>query len=119
MKKSILILLTLALFAGWSCIREKQSGETKAPLIAKSIVKVQSDLMSPEVLWAFGRISEPLVSPDKKMILYGVSYYSLEQNKGNRELFVMDIDGKNCRQITHTAFSENQATALGDEPRWE
>jgi len=114
MKKSILILLTLALFAGWSCIREKQSGETKAPLIAKSIVKVQSDLMSPEVLWAFGRISEPLVSPDKKMILYGVSYYSLEQNKGNRELFVMDIDGKNCRQITHTAFSENQATWSAD-----
>ena len=114
MKKSALLLLILALFAGWSCKRVKQANGEKSPLIIKNVIKVQGDLMTPEVLWAFGRISEPAVSPDKKLILYGVSWYSIEQNKGNRELFIMDIDGKNCRQITHTPFSENQAAWSAD-----
>lgn len=109
MKKSSILLLIPALLAAYSCMREKQVTEEKASLIAKSTIKVHGDLMTPEVLWAFGRVSEPAVSPDKKQILYGVSYYSIEQNKGNRELFLMDVDGKNCRQITHTSFSENQA----------
>ena len=114
MKKSFFLLLILALFAGWSCKREKQATEEKAPLILKNAIKVQGDLMTPEVLWAFGRISEPAVSPDKKQILYGVSWYNVEQNKGNRELFVMDADGQNGRQITHTPFSENQAEWSAD-----
>jgi len=114
MKKSALLLLMLALFAGWSCKRVKQANEEKSPLIIKNAIRVQGDLMTPEVLWAFGRISEPSISPDKKLILYGVSWYSIEQNKGNRELFIMDIDGKNCRQITHTPFSESQAAWSAD-----
>ncbi|MCX6287700.1 MAG: S9 family peptidase [Bacteroidetes bacterium] len=114
MKKSAILLLILATFAVWSCKREKQAAEEKAPLITKNAIKVQSDLMTPEVLWAFGRVSEPAVSPDKKQILYGVSYYNVEQNKGNRELFLIDIDGKNNRQVTHTAFGENQAEWSAD-----
>jgi len=38
--------------------------------------------MTPEALWAFGRVSDPQVSPDGETVLYGVSYYSIEQNKG-------------------------------------
>ena len=65
--------------------------------------------MTTEVLMAFGRVSGPVVSPDKSKILYGVSYENLEQNKSNRELFVMDIDGQNKKQITCTPESEGNA----------
>lgn len=99
------MLLLIALF---SCKNaEKKSDE--APLIEKKQVELKSDAMTPEVLWSFGRLSEPEVSPDLKTVLYGVIYYDLAQNKGNRELYSMDVDGKNQKQLTRTRFSEYQA----------
>jgi len=109
MKKLILSVLLATLAICFACKRDKQEKNEQAPLIGKHVLKLQSDLMTPEVLWSFGRISEPAISPDKKQILYGVTWYDIAQNKGNRELFVMDIDGKSNTQITHTPFSENQA----------
>ena len=114
MNKFACLILIMVLLTAWACKRENKASEVKAPLITKNVIKVQGDLMTPEVLWSFGRLSEPAVSPDKKTILYGVTWYSIEQNKGNRELFLIDTDGKNCRQITHTPFSENQAEWSAD-----
>jgi len=65
--------------------------------------------MTPEVLWAFGRLSDVQVSPDGTKLLYGVSYYSVAQNKGNRELFYMNADGSGKTQITYTPFNEYNA----------
>lgn len=106
MKKLSLIALALLFISGslWA-----QKSLEKEKIIGKHNIKLDSEIMTPEVLWAFGRISDIQVSPDGKKILYGVSYYSKEQNKSNRELFVMDIDGKNQKQITHTAFGEYNA----------
>lgn len=63
-----------------------------------------------EVLEALGSVKEPVVSPDKKKILYGVSYESVEQNKSNLDLYTMDINGQNKTRITRTAKSESNAT---------
>jgi dipeptidyl aminopeptidase/acylaminoacyl peptidase len=49
------------------------------------------------------------VSPDKRSILFGVTYYDLDQNKGNRELYTIDIDGGNLKRITTSPKSEYQA----------
>nr|WP_253916217.1 MULTISPECIES: S9 family peptidase [unclassified Lentimicrobium] len=81
----------------------------KEDLIGRHDIKLESEIMTPEVLWSFGRLGDIQVSPDGKQILYGVSYYSKDMNRSNRELFVMDIDGKNQKQITHTGFGEYNA----------
>ncbi len=99
----------MILMAGfWSC---KPAGEKAAekPLIEKPAIELKSDIMTPEVLWSFGRLSEPELSPDKKTVLYGVSYYSIEQNKGNRELYTIGVAGGDPVRLTTTKFSENQA----------
>ncbi|MCB2220673.1 MAG: S9 family peptidase [Bacteroidetes bacterium] len=77
-----------------------------APVIGKPDLVLNGDRMTPEALWAFGRVSGHEVSPDGKTILYGVSYYSIEQNKGNRELYVVDVDGGTGTRITNSAKSE-------------
>jgi dipeptidyl aminopeptidase/acylaminoacyl peptidase len=77
------------------------------PLIGKSEIKINGQRMTPEALWAMGRIGDFDVSPDGKRIVYTVAYYSVPQNKSNREVFVMNSDGTDNRQITHTAFQEN------------
>ena len=70
---------------------------------------LESNLMSPEVLWAFGRVSDPQVSPDGETVLYGVSYYSVEQNKGNRELYSVGLNAESVKRLTTSPKSEFNA----------
>ena len=60
-----------------------------------------------DALEALGRVSAPAVSPDGKKILYGVSYESVEQNKSNLDLYLMNIDGSGVTRITATPESES------------
>jgi dipeptidyl aminopeptidase/acylaminoacyl peptidase len=60
---------------------------------------------TPELLWKLHRISELQVSPDGQNLLYGVSIYKLEDNKGERNLFTMPINGGTPNQITKVAGS--------------
>ena len=79
------------------------------PLITRSDIKIAEGRMTPEALWAMGRIGGAQVSPDGKKIVYSVAYYSVEQDKSNRELFVMNADGSDNKQITSTKYAENSA----------
>ncbi|MBP7965307.1 MAG: S9 family peptidase [Paludibacteraceae bacterium] len=78
-------------------------------IIGKTEVKIENGRMTPEALWAFGRLSDMQVSPNGEQILYGVTYYSVVENRSNREIFVMNSDGSNVQQITHSAKSEYSA----------
>lgn len=80
------------------------------PVIGKSDIKVENRRMSPEVLWAMGRISGYAVSPDTKTVVYQVGYYSVEQNKSHHVLYTMNIDGSNQRLLTTSSKSETDAT---------
>ena len=77
--------------------------------IGRSPITVEDGKMSPEVLLAFGRLSDPQVSPDGKHILYGVSYTSVEDNKSVRNLWICNIDGSDPQQLTTSGKSLNNA----------
>ena len=87
-----------------SCGGTKDAGKTDQALIGKSDIKIEGKRMTPEALWAMGRIGGLAVSPDGKQIAYTVAYYSVPENKSNREVFVMNADGTDNRQITHTPY---------------
>ena len=80
--------------------------DTPSASIGKSDIKVESGLMTPEALWAMGRIASATASPDGKQIAYQVGYYSVKENKGHQVLCLVDADGKNNRQLTTAAASE-------------
>lgn len=106
-----LALAGLCLLALCSC------GKNNAPqstIIEKQVVEIKDGFLSPEVLWAMGRLGEVAVSPDGKHIAYSVRYYSVEENKGNTDLYLCNTDGKNVRRLTRTAASENNLCWLGD-----
>ncbi len=73
--------------------------------------------MSPETLWAFGRISDVQVSPDGRMILYGVTHYDLAENKGTRDLYVLPLAGGDPVNITRSDVSESGAAWRPDGRR--
>ena len=103
MKK--IILLTMLAGSVFSCQVTVQQ-ENESPLITKNQMTLATDIMTPEVLWSFGRLGDVQVSPDGQKILYGVSYYSIELNRSNRELFVMNADGSGKVQLTETPQNE-------------
>ena len=91
-----------------SCGGTKDAGQN-GTLIERSDIKIEGKRMTPEALWAMGRIGSVAVSPDEKQIAYSVAYYSVPENKSNREVFVMNADGSDNKQITKTGFAENEA----------
>jgi len=86
-------------------------------MIGKSNIKLKSDLMTPEALWAMGRIGGYAASPDGKKIVYNVAYYSVKQNKSHHILYMMDADGKNQKQLTKTAANETDAAWIENGKR--
>ena len=83
--------------------------KNEAGYIGQSEIKIENGVMTPEVLLALGRISDPQLSPDGSRILYGVSYTSVEQNRSCRNLFAMDADGSNPVQLTRYSKSVSNA----------
>ena len=81
-------------------------------VIGKSNIKLESRMMTPEALWAMGRIGTVEVSPDGKQIAYQVGYYSVKANKSRQVICVMDADGKNNRQLSVSSKSETDPTWL-------
>jgi len=90
------------------------AANAETPIIGKQQPKISNRLMTPEVLWSFGRVGGVQVSPDRTKVLYSVSYYSIAENKGNSELFVMNTDGSDKKQITKTATREAAAKWMKD-----
>lgn len=82
--------------------------------IGKSDLTLKNDLMTPEALWAMGRIGGHQASPDGKRIVYQVSYYSVKENKSHSVIYVMDADGKNNKMLTTTAKSESDAVWIAN-----
>jgi len=107
MKRLYFTFLVAVLF---SVLTFGQENNGRTDLITKKNMKLNSNIMTPEVLWSFGRIGESVVSPDKTMVLFGVTYYDIQQNKGNCDLYTVGVDGKNLKQITSTPGSEYNAT---------
>lgn len=91
-----------------ACGTSNSDSSQSANLIGKSSIKIEGRKLTPEALWAMGRIGSVDVSPTGQVV-YTVTYYSVEQDKGNSEVFVMDANGANNKQITSTPFSETSA----------
>ena len=100
------MMMATSLLLG-ACATSEQADQATGELIGKSDIQIQDGRMTAEALWAFGRIGDYQVSPDGKQIAYTVGYYSVPQNKSNREIFVMNADGSGNQQITHTPKSES------------
>lgn len=85
------------------------NAQENASFIGKSNITLKSDLMTPEALWAMGRIGSAQASPDGKHIIYQVGYYSVKLNKGHQVIYIMDSDGKNNTMLTKSPKSETDA----------
>lgn len=87
-----------------------------APILMSLAATAQQQFTA-ETLWKLGRVSEMKVSPSGEKILYGVTYYDVAANKGNRDLYVLDANAESPRKVTDTKGSESNAIWRPDGKR--
>ena len=102
-KRYLAILVGLVLLGSPS----KAENDVK---IGKQNIKLTSNLMTPEALWAMGRIGGCEASADGKQIVYQVGYYSVKANKSQQKIAIINADGTGNTTLTTGTKSETDPT---------
>ncbi|MCQ2186152.1 MAG: S9 family peptidase [Bacteroidales bacterium] len=92
----------------------KELAGKRPSYIGASELTVKDGIMTPEVLLSLGRLGDAQLSPDGKLILFGVSYTDVEQNRSCRNLYVCNADGSGRKQLTREGRSINNARWSND-----
>ena len=101
--------LSIAAAALISCASINAEAQTMIGKTTNVAAISKGDRMTPETLWAMGRVGGAAASPDGKTIVYQVGYYSVKENKSHQMLYTVSADGKLQRTLTTTAASETDA----------
>ncbi|MBT3209319.1 MAG: S9 family peptidase [Bacteroidetes bacterium] len=105
MKKLNIIAAILTIIFLSSCCETTENSQTNPKTnspenILANNPNLDSDIMTPEVLWTFGRVNNVELSPDKKYILFAVKYYDKEKNKGQNDFYTIPAKGGEAKKIT-------------------
>lgn len=100
----------MALLLTCGACSEKGAQKTSEPLkidVALTDAEKANGLLTPEILWKFGRVGEYALSPDGKMVAYTTTFYNLQENRGVTNLYVTPTDGGAPRKLTDESGSES------------
>ena len=114
MKYKLLIMAGIAMMLG-GCAAKQQTDE-KQP-IGKPQISLKGDRMTPEALWAMGRIGGVAADIETGLVAYTVSYYSVEENRSTSWIRI-------CNPFPLNATSNSASNPevidefVGAEPAW-
>lgn len=108
MKSIAIALIGIISFLLCSATNSAASAPVKKNYVPET-PRLKSDLMTPEVLWSFGRVGSAQVSPDGKKVLYDVTYFNIAENKSYRDLYLVATSGGPSIRITDTPEKELEA----------
>lgn len=64
--------------------------------------------LTEEKIWEMGMVGAPAVHPNAHLAVYSVRFTKLAENKGQNDLYVLDLKTKQSKQITNSPASESQ-----------
>ena len=103
--RKLIFMATLALLAT-SCQTKEEA--TKAP-ITKPEITIEGGRLTPEALWAMGRINSVLPNEQTNQLAYTVSYYSVEENRSTSWIRI-------AHEQDNQLVTDNEW--VGYEPAW-
>ena len=109
-----IILLVIFMAAAAMVTKYEVKSREKVKVIGKQQIEITDGKLTPEVLWAMGRIGSVAVSPDESKIAYQVTYYDINENKGHTVICTMNSDGTNNIQLTKSHYNEHSPAWLSD-----
>ncbi|MBQ5648187.1 MAG: S9 family peptidase [Alistipes sp.] len=97
-KLFIAMALLLSGFAG--CNKAPETLVIDNALTAEEIAAAR---LTPEVMWKMSRIGEHALSPDGKTLLYTLTRYNMEENRGVTIIVSCDVETGEERELTDTS----------------
>jgi dipeptidyl aminopeptidase/acylaminoacyl peptidase len=76
-------------------------------IVLMSFSSVAQGVMTPNLLWDLGRVGGGSLSPDGTTLVFSVSRYSVEDNKGESNLYSVDVASGEMKQLTTMPGSEH------------
>lgn len=116
MKKTVTVLLGAALcVAAASCAEGPQKRndrmETKNSLTEQ---EKAAGILTAEVMWKMGRVGGSVLSPDGRTVLYTVTRYDMEQNKGTTDIWSVPAGGGKAVRVTDPGSNESSVQWSAD-----
>lgn len=110
MKKLIIITIMFAMALMGACKTEKTE-KTSTPAIDVSLTDAEKagGILTPEILWKYGRIGTIALSPDGSAVLYQVTNYDLPTEARATNIWSVPASGGDPVQLT---------TEGGSGPQW-
>ncbi len=113
----LLLILSLGLIL-FSC----KGPESEEPGIEFKVELTEAEkeagILTPEILWKFGRVSGGSLSPDGKQVVYSVTRYSLMENKGTTDIYITTTGGQGtAAAVIEDGFSNSQPVFLPGKDR--
>jgi len=76
-------------------------------LAVKTMYTPGLEPLSPKKLWELGRVAAEGLSKDGKTLVYSVSNYQFDENKSEKNLYTIPVNGGVAKQFTSEAGSES------------
>ena len=110
MKKYHLPLIPLLLLFATSCKQNPVAIKEALPQFNNQLTAEEKagGVMTPEIMWKFGRLGSFALSPDGTAILYTVTDIELKSEARRTNIFKTDIKGGNPVQLTNDGGSSPQ-----------
>ncbi|WP_241788628.1 S9 family peptidase [Sphingobacterium rhinopitheci] len=102
-------ILAIALMLSSSAIAQKKPERQmdKSLIDSKIEQSFAKKNMTPMDLWNLSRVSAEGITNDGRTLVYGVSNYSLESNKSEKNLFTVNMQSGKTSQLTHDLGGES------------
>ena len=106
MKKLLLFMAFLSCLVG--CEQRPQPLTIDNALTPEEIAAAK---FTPEVMWKMGRVGAVTLSPDGEQLLYTVTYYNMEENRGVTAIYLRNMTSGAVKQLTDHSSNNHS-------PKW-
>ena len=96
MKKILVSMAILALGAA-GCDKRPQPLEIDNALTR---TEMEAGILTPEVMWKMRRAGSSSLSPDGSVLLYAVTDYNMQENRGVTSIYTQSLADKSVRRLT-------------------
>ena len=113
--KSIYLAAMAIIIGGSGCTdTQKQAKELLNIDVSLTQDEKERGILTPEIMWKFGRIGSSAISPDGKYLAYTTTYYNLQENKGVTNIYLISTDGGEPVKLTDEQSSESNIQWCND-----
>jgi dipeptidyl aminopeptidase/acylaminoacyl peptidase len=110
MKKHLLPLVLLVLLFSSSCIQKEPATKVQSPQSNNQLTAEEkaAGVMTPEIMWKFGRLGTFALSPDGSTVLYTITNIDLHSEARRTDIFRLSTSGGDPVQLTNDGGSSPQ-----------